>query len=116
MNERVNRANRDLRALETAYQRGQLDRAGYRARRRGVLSALRVRDEITARNALVPGAGHRNDGFATAGRGGRDNASSILFASRWLPLPRWLLFAALAGIGVLVIAMVWLASGVAHVR
>lgn len=116
MSERVNRANRDLHALEAAYQRGELDRAEFRARRRGVLSALRVRDEITARNALVPGAGHRSGGFGTGQGEGRDSVSSILFASRWALLPRWLLFAGSIGIGALLIAMVWFVTGGADVR
>lgn len=113
MSEREDRANRELRTLETAYRHGQLDRAGYRARRRDILSALRVRDEITARNAIVPGGGRRD---GAAGSEGRDSASSILFDSR-APLLSWrLLFALLAGIAALVLAIVWFASGGAHVQ
>lgn len=112
MSGRVDMANRELRVLERAYRQGQFDRAGYRVRRREVLSALRVRDEITARNAIVPAAG-RGDGAATGE--GRDSASSILFDSR-TQVPRRLLFALLAGIAALAIAFIWFASGDAHVR
>lgn len=113
MSECEDRANRELRALEAAYRHGQLDRAGYRARRRNVLSALRARDEITARNAIVP-AGSRPGSLVE--RGGRDSGSSILFDSR-MPVPsRRLLFALLLGTVALVLAILWFASGDAHVR
>ena len=116
MSGREDRANRELHALQSAYQRGQLDRAGYRARRRGVLAALRVRDEITARNALVPGGGRRHDGAVAATRGRREDGASLLFSPRWMPLPRWTLVVALLGIGALAAALVWIATGDGHVR
>src|SRR5690606_20401083 len=74
MSAREDRVNRELRALEAAYRHGQFDRAGYRARRRTLLSALRARDEITARNAIVP-AGRRRTGAGGTSEAG----SSILF-------------------------------------
>ena len=114
MSEREDRANRELRAVEAAYRHGQFDRAGYRARRRRVLSALRARDEITARNAIVPATGPH--GNAGPERGGDDSGSSILFDSRVPGLSRRLLFALLAGLAALALAVVWFASGDAHVR
>lgn len=113
MSEREDRTNRQLRALEAGYRHGQFDRADYRARRREVLSALRVRDEITARNAIVPTARPCGGG---GGYEGQDRASSILFDSRAPVLSRWLLFALLAGIAVLALVFIWFVSGGAHVQ
>lgn len=112
MSGRADRTNRELRALDRAYRHGQFDRAGYRARRRDLLSALRVRDEITARNAIVPATGR---GGGAASREGRDSASSILFDSR-SQVPRRLLYALLAGIAAAAVAFIWFAGGDAHVR
>lgn len=105
------RANRELRALDRAYREGRIDRAGYRARRRDVFRALRVRDEITARNAIVPAARR-----GAAEGAGRDSASSILFAPR-MPLPsRRLVLALLTGAVAIAFAILWFASVDAHVR
>jgi len=111
MSAREDRVNRELRALEAAYRHGQFDRAGYRARRRTLLSALRARDEITARNAIVP-AGRRRTGAGGTSEAG----SSILFDQGTTTPSRKLLLALLVGSAVLVVAIIWIASGDAHVR
>lgn len=54
MNDWENQANASLRSLADARQRGQLDRAEYRERRRRILQAGRNRQAQTQPNALQP--------------------------------------------------------------
>jgi hypothetical protein len=54
MSEWERHANHSLRSLGDALQRGQLDRAEYRARRRRILHAGSVHNAQTQPNALQP--------------------------------------------------------------
>lgn len=70
MNEWERHANQGLQSLGEAYQRGQIDREAYRARRRRLLRGIREQQAQTQPNLLRPLAQPAATGSTSAVRTG----------------------------------------------
>jgi hypothetical protein len=100
MNDRESMANAELDALGAAYQGGGIGRDAYRQRRRGVIHALRTRNDVTERNPIIADAPARTGAPARNRQPPSPSATPARTARPW----QWLVLAATVAMGILAAA------------